>query len=291
MTIVLEWLLLGRHWLWSDGVCAAERGTAGSDPAASGPADIEAARLDAARAVAEYRAAGDWRGLASARQRQAGLAESAGDLAGAEEYLRAALSIYIMISDSYSAGRSLASLAHLRFLAGDYIGAADLDRQAVERLPGDTEALTGLAYAEWQAGSPADAEVTFSQVLRWASDTVTALAGRGQVRADLGNYGEALDDLDRALRFPMDRDAQADARSARALALAGLGRTDEAQDELLASFRLADRARTRLRAGRIAALSGHREEARAEVERALTGRPALSRSEKESASRLLLRFA
>ncbi|MCW2929787.1 MAG: Tetratricopeptide repeat protein [Actinomycetia bacterium] len=253
---------------------------------------MEAARLDAARAVAEYRAAGDWRGLASARQRQAGLARSAGDLAGAEEYLRAALSIYIMISDNYSAGRALAGLAELRFVAGDYIGAADLNRQAVERLPGDTEALTGLAYAEWQAGSPADAEVTFSQVLRWASDTVTALAGRGQVRADLGDYGAAVDDLDRALRFPMDRDAEADARSARALALAGLGRADEAQDELHASFQLEpDRARTRLRAGRIAALSGHREEARAEVERALMGRPALSRSEKESASRLLLRFA
>jgi tetratricopeptide (TPR) repeat protein len=134
--------------------------------------------------------------------------------------------------------------------------------------------------------------VTFSQVLRWASDTAAALAGRGQVRADLGNYGEALDDLDRALKFPMDREAEADARSARALALAGLRRADEAQDELLASFQLEpDRARTRLRAGRIAALSGHREEARAEVERALKGHPALSRSEKESASRLLLRFA
>lgn len=74
---------------------------------------------------------------------------------------------------------------------------------------------------------------------------MTALAGRGQVSADLGDYGAALDDLDRALRFPMDRDAEADARPARALALAGLGRADEAQDELHASFQLEpDRART-----------------------------------------------
>jgi tetratricopeptide (TPR) repeat protein len=276
---------------------AAEHGTTGPAPGVQAPSEqdrarLEAARLDAARAVDEYRAAGDWRGLADARQRQADLARAAGDLAASEEYLRAALSVYIMLSDSYSAGRVLASLAESRFLAGDYIGAADLDRQAVERLPGDTEALTGLAYAEWQAGSPADAEVTFSQVLRWASDTVAALAGRGQVRADLENYGEALDDLDRALGFPMERDAEADARSARALALAGLGRTDAAHKELLASLQLApDRARTRLRAGRIAAIAGHLEEARVEVERALRGRPALSRSEKESASRLLLRFA
>jgi tetratricopeptide (TPR) repeat protein len=271
---------------------AAEQASAGPGLATPGSGELEAAQLDAASSADEYRAAGDWRGLASARLRQASVARTAGDLAGAEEYLRAALSVYIMISDNYSAGRALASLADVRFLAGHYANAADLYRQAVERLPGDTEALTGLAYAEWQAGSPADAEVTFSQVLRWASDTAAALAGRGQVRADLEVYGEALHDLDRALKSPLDRATEADARSARALALAGIGRVGEAQDELLASFQLEpDRARTRLRAGRIAALSGHREEARSEVERALKGSPALSRSERESAGRLLLRFA
>jgi tetratricopeptide (TPR) repeat protein len=128
-------------------------------------------------------------------------------------------------------------------------------------------------------------------VLRWESDTAPALAGRGQVRADLGNYSAALDDLDRALKFPLDRSAEADTRSARALALAGLGRTAEAQTELAASSRIdPDRSRTRLRAARIAALAGYRDEAQAEIERALRGRPSLSPAERDSASRLLTRF-
>lgn len=252
----------------------------------------DAASLKAAASAADrYQAAGDWRGLASARELQADLAQAAGDAAGAEAHLRAALSLYIALEDSYSAARTMTSIAQLRFAAGDYAGAAELNRQAAERLPGDATALTGLAYAEWQAGSPADAEVTFSQVLRWESDTAAALAGRGQVRADLGNYAAALDDLDRALKFPLEREAEADTRSARALALAGLGRDAEARAELATAFRIdPDRARTRLRAGKMAALAGQREETRSEVERALKGHPALSRAERDSAARLLTRF-
>jgi len=250
----------------------------------------ETVGVDTASAAHEHRVAGDWRGLASARLRQADAALATGDGTSAEEHLRVALSYYIMIGDGYSVARTLTSLADVLFAASDYMGAAELNRQAADRLPGDTKALTGLGYAEWRAGSPADAEVTFSQALRWDSDTTAALAGRGQIRADLGNYAAALDDLDRALASALDQDAEADARSARALALAGLGREEEAQAELTASFRLdPDRPRSRLRAGRIAVLSGHRDEARAEIERALKGSPALSEAEKDSASRLLAR--
>jgi tetratricopeptide (TPR) repeat protein len=214
---------------------------------------------EAARAADEYEAAGDWWGLAGARRRQADLARTAGDLDHAEEYLRSALSLYIMLDDGYCAGRALTALAEIRLAEGDYPGAAELSRQAAERMPGDTEALTGLAYAEWQAGSPADAEVTFSQALHWDADDVAALAGRGQVRADLGSASAALSDLDRALKYPLDRESEADARSARALALAGLGRTDEAQAELAKSVGLDPaRPRTRVRADRIAALGGDR---------------------------------
>jgi len=246
---------------------------------------------NAARAAERSEAAGDWRGVASARSMQAEIARAAADLVGAEEHLRAALSLYVALEDTYSAARTLTSLAGLRFAVGDYAAAAELNRQAAERVPGDTTALTGLAYAEWQAGSPADAEVTFSQVLRWESDTAPALAGRGQVRADLGNYAAALDDLDRALKFPLDRDTEADARSARALALAGLGRIAEAEAELAASSRIdPGRSRTRLRGGQIAALAGHRDEARAEIEHALQDRASLSLAEQDSASRLLTRI-
>jgi tetratricopeptide (TPR) repeat protein len=220
-------------------------------------ASAEAARCDAARVADEHEAAGDWRGLADARRRQADVARAAGELDRAEEHLRAARSLYIMLNDGYWAARALTSLAEIRLSMGDYLVAAELSGQAVEQMPGDTEALTVLASAEWQAGSPADAEVTFSRVLHWDADTPSALAGRGQVRADMGSYSLAVDDLDRALKFSLDREDEADARSARALALAGLGRPADAHAELAESLRLLPgRSRTKGRADRIAMLVG-----------------------------------
>jgi tetratricopeptide (TPR) repeat protein len=233
------------------------------DAASLEAASIEAERSDAARIADEHEAAGDWRGLADARRRQADVARSAGDLDQAEEYLRAAWSLYIMLNDGYWATRALISLAETRLSMGDFLAAAELSGQAVERMPGDTAALTVLAYAEWQAGSPADAEVTFTQVLHWDADTPSALVGRGQVRADMGSYSLALDDLDRALKFPLHPEAEADARSARALTLAGLGRAADAHLELAESLRLLPgRSRTKGRADRIAILVGDMAEER-----------------------------
>jgi tetratricopeptide (TPR) repeat protein len=246
---------------------------------------------DAARAADESHAASDWRGLAGARLRLGQAAREAGDLAGAEEHSRSALSLYLMLEDGYAAGQALVSLAQIRYLMGDYAAAVDLSLQAAGRLPGDTMALTGLGYAEWRAGSPSDAEATFSQALRWDSTAAPALAGRGQVRAELGKYASALDDLDRALSQPLEQDLEADARSARALALAGLGQAEEAGTELAASLRIdPTQPRSRLRAGRIAALAGRWNEARAEIGRALNGRPALSDTERDTAARLLARL-
>jgi tetratricopeptide (TPR) repeat protein len=238
-------------------------GTADRDGASLEAATIEEARSDASQLADEHAAAGDWRGLADARRRQADLAQAAGDLDHAEEYLRAAWSLYIMLNDGYWATRALTSLAEIRLSMGDYVAAAELSGQAVERMPGDTTALTVLAYAEWQAGSPADAEVTFTRVLHWDADTPSALVGRGQVRADMGSNSLAIDDLDRALKFPLGREAEADARSARALALAGLGQAASARAELAESFRLLPgRSRTEGRANRIAILVGDPAEAR-----------------------------
>jgi len=251
--------------------------------------NLPAARQHAAEAIARYQAEDDWRGIADTRLVEADIARAAGDLLSAEQHLRSALSVFLMLEDGYSAVRVLTALADLRYAVGDYAAAADLNRQAVERMPGDVTALTGLGYAQWQAGSPADAEATFGQVLRRESDAAMALVGRAQIRADLGRYDSALSDLDRALQSPLGRDIEADARSARALALAGLGRVAEARRELTASFQIdPDRPRSRLRAGRIAAILGERNEMRAEIERALSGRrSSLSSVERDSANRLL----
>jgi tetratricopeptide (TPR) repeat protein len=257
--------------------------------AAFNKGNLPAARRHAAEAIARYQAGDDWRGIADTRLVEADIARAAGDLLCAEQHLRSALSVFLMLEDGYSAARVLTALADLRSVVGDYAAAADLNRQAVERMPGDVTALTGLGYAQWQAGSPADAEATFGQVLRRESDAAMALVGRGQIRADLGRYDSALSDLDHALQSPLGRDIEADARSARALALAGLGRVAEARRELTASFQIdSDRPRSRLRAGRIAAILGERNEMRAEIERALSGRrPSLSSVERDSANRLL----
>lgn len=196
--------------------------------------------------------------------------------------------MFIVLDDRYCAARALSMIADLHYLQGDYTAAADLNRQAVERSPGDVQALTGLAYAQWRAGSPADAEATFDEALRWNSQMALALAGRGQIRADLGRYERALDDLDQALALHLAREAETDARSARAVALAGLGRVAEAHEELIAILECdPERARSRLRASRVAAILGEQDKIRTEVELALSGRPALSSSEREAARRVL----
>lgn len=234
-------------------------------------------------------ASGQLRRFADGQFRRAEVARSAGDSPGAERHFREALSTFVVLEDRYSAARVLAVIADLRYLDGDYAGAADLNRQAIELMPGHVQALTGLAYAQWRAGSPADAEATFDEALRWDSRTALALAGRGQVRADLGRYKDALEDLDQALALELGRDAETDTRSARALALAGLGRVGEAHEEIAAVLaRDAGHARSRLRAGRIASILGEQDRIRTEIEQALTGRPALSSVEKEAARRILL---
>jgi tetratricopeptide (TPR) repeat protein len=211
--------------------------------------------------ASDYAAAGDWTGVAQIRGRQARAALEEGDLLQAASRLREALSLFVMVDDGYNAGRALADLAEVRLAQGDYLAAAELSGQAADRIPGDVRALTTLGYAEWQAGSLADAEVTFSRALHWEADAPRALAGRGQVRAELGNFADALDDLDRVLADDLPADAlppavRVDARSARALALAGLGRTTEARDELARALALdPDRKRTLAQADRIAALA------------------------------------
>ena len=256
--------------------------------AAFGEGNLVIAERNIAEAAEQYRESGDLRRFADARALHGEIARAAGDLTDAERHFRAAMSVFLVLEDQYSAARLLSAMADLRYMVGDYTEAAELNRHAVERMPGDVRALTGLAYAQWRGGSPADAEATFDQALRWENPTALALAGRGQVRADLGQYEYALEDLDRALRLQLAGEAETDARSARALALAGLGRLTEAREELAATLRIdPERARSRLRAGRIAAIIGDEKNARAELEQALRGQPSLSSVEEESARRIL----
>jgi tetratricopeptide (TPR) repeat protein len=166
--------------------------------------------------------------------------------------------------------------------------AEKLYRQATDRCPGNTETLVGLGYARWHGGSPADAEATFNQALALRPGAPRALAGRGQVRIELRDYGAARTDLVRALEADLPPAEEIDARSARALALAELGRSGEADAELVIARREdPGRARTLLRAGRIAMLAGRMEHAKADLRRALWATPALAPREEAEARRLL----
>ena len=228
------------------------------------------------------------RSLAMAQTTRGDAAKAAGDLDEAERHFRSALSTYIELEDRYSSARMLSAVADLRFQSGDYASAADLNRQAAERMPGSVQALTGLGYALWLAGSPADADATFTQALHWDPYAVPALAGRGQVRADLGRFAPALADLDLALSLPSTGPVQADVRSARAVALGGLGRLEEAWSEIDKALEQAPRRpRTHLRAARLAVLAGDASRAGSEARASLAGVPPWSPPEAQAARRLL----
>ena len=184
--------------------------------------------------------------------------------------------------------RTLSAVADLRFLAGDYHEAAQYQRDAVDNLSTDVDALVGLGYAQWYGGSPADAEATFSRAIEWDAKAARAFGGRGQVLAEMNEYQQALTNLDPALDFGLPPAEEMDARSARALALTGLGRDPEADAEL-ATARSQDpaRARTLRRAGRIAAMRDQPAVAVDEVDKALRADPPLPPWDAADARRLL----
>lgn len=240
------------------------------------------------RAVDAYRDSSDYRHLAYALVLKGDIALSEGDLTSAEESFQEALSTFSAVDDSNLTARILSALANVHFSAGDYGTAAELQRQAIDMRPTDVQALIGLGYALWYSGSPADAEITFAQALTWNAESAAALGGRGQVRAELREYAEALVDLDAALDLGLSPNEQVDAHSARALALAGLGRDEDARAALADARILApDRARTLRRMAKIAALRDDRELALSEANRALAATPPLPPWDERDARRLV----
>jgi tetratricopeptide (TPR) repeat protein len=254
--------------------------------AALGKGDFPAARRYASAAADRYHAAGDDRRHANALVLKADIARAQGDLKSAEATFRDALAQFSDLADNSGVAHVLSALAELRVSVGRYGAAADLQRQAIERLPGDIEALAGLGYAQWLDGSPADALVTFEQALSHNRNAPIALAGRGQVLVDLGRYEEAILDLRQALE--LGHQDEPDIRSALALAHAAIGQYHEADIELtIARRQEPGRARTLLRAARIALSRGQKRTARGELEAALRAQPSLSPGESEAARTLL----
>lgn len=253
-----------------------------------GTGDFAGAHRLIAIAVNEYRDSGDTRGLGHALELQGEIARVEGDLSAAKRSFSDALDEFSALEDAAAEVRLLSALGDVYGALGHYRKAVQFHQQASQRLPADVDALTGLGYAQWHWGSAADAEATFTRALGWNRDKGQALAGRGQVRVELRAYPAALADLDRAITLGLPLDNEIDARSARAVALADLGREDEADRELRAA-RSPDpqRPRTRLRAGRVAAAFGRTARARDELEQALDARPPLPPVDEKIARKLL----
>jgi tetratricopeptide (TPR) repeat protein len=224
---------------------------------AMGRGDLtEAARL-ASDAVEQFRASRELWKRADTLALLGTMASAEGDLPQSRRHYLAAVKEFTALDDQRSVVRLYVTLAQLHFLSGDFANAVYFGQLGVRHAPRDRDALTALGYALWYGGSPADARAQFNRVLGADASAPAALSGRGQVQAELEAVvprpkpgSKPIADLDGALDLGLPSVAEeADARSARALALASRGRLEEADAELAAASALAPgRSLTSLRA-------------------------------------------
>jgi tetratricopeptide (TPR) repeat protein len=241
--------------------------------------DLDAARREIATAIDGYRGSADEWGLADALAVKGSIARAAGEIDVAAEDYRESLSIFNVLGDLPSTIRLYRALGEAIFAAGDYATVIALFLEALSLVPGDPVLLTGLGYASWYEGRIADALTYLTEALDAQSGNQPALIARGQVEVEVGRPERALLDLDRALTL-LVQDATAeevDLHSARALALAQLGKTVDAEAELGMAFSLQPRrALTFLRAAQIRFLEEEEAEAaRSLLQEALTATPPL----------------
>jgi tetratricopeptide (TPR) repeat protein len=155
------------------------------------------------------------------------LAYERGQSAKAEARYRLAARMFEAVRDTGAVARQLAAVGRT-LLAQRRLGDAVVElRAAADRLPNDAVVQTALGWALWQLGQSLAAVAIFSGVLALDEANVEALRGRGEILAHLGQAREALRDLDRVR--PPNRPS---VRAARALALAQLGKHEEAVDEI-----------------------------------------------------------
>lgn len=190
--------------------------------------------------------------------------------------------------DQHSAGRLLAEVARLLQSLGRPQEALDQWQRAAQRRPEDPDVQLGLAGA-LERRQPGGALGIYEQVLSIAPGEPRALRGRGLLLADLGRPQAALADLDELARRRPDQAGEPDVRAARALALAGLGRTDDAAREAAAAVEAAPASGPVLfRAAKVALAAGDPEQAAALGRHALAaGDPALLPHQADEVRRLL----
>lgn len=102
---------------------------------------------------------------------------------------------------------------------------------ALEHSP-KTELLYDLAIVDWLDGALDTAITEFEQALAAGLDRITVLQGLGQARIERGDFEQGVEDLTTVIQHHPDEIARTYARSTRALGLGGMGRFQEALDEL-----------------------------------------------------------
>lgn len=257
--------------------------------AALAEGNFTSARRFAEQAAQGYKDSGDRRRMGYVRALRGDIARAEGDLEGARAYFGTALADFGVLEDRNLSVRMISAIAEVFLQAGEYQAAMAEFTRAVDRLPTDVEARTGLGFAQLGTGSPADAEATFTQALGQARMSVRALIGRALARVELRDHDGAFADVSAAVALGAPLAYEADARATRAylLALREPGAMERAESELDAARALdPERALTYLRAAQIAELAGRPDEAREAAGRALTGRPPLTPRGASEARRL-----
>jgi tetratricopeptide (TPR) repeat protein len=174
----------------------------------------------------------------------------------AERWYRGAAGLFVTIQAHTAVARLLAAIGRIYMKRHLPAQAAEQFQAALTRLSGDQSIKVDLARAHWEAGRLNDARGLFDSVLNADSENLDALAGRAEVLTDLGDYWNALDDLDRLLHGS-GRTSTPELQAARALALIAAGRTAEADAEAVAARTAApDSGPVLLRLAKAAELAG-----------------------------------
>jgi len=167
----------------------------------------------------------------------------------------------------------------------------------LSRYPEDSAAYCGRAEALWYAGRLQEAIRDYSRALELKPSDVLSLSGRGQVLAEVGEHGRAVENLNLALLTLKDvsrpdaswdkwyEQIEAFVHNGKGLALAGLGQSRPAMDEFEVSIRLSpENAWVYHNRAQIYDRAGNREKACEDYQKALTSKkPALTPNRKERA--------
>jgi tetratricopeptide (TPR) repeat protein len=163
-----------------------------------------------------------------------------GELAKAEDDYRQAILVDPGSADAYTVQR-LVMEAAFHHRCERYREAIARASDALEINAECIPAIAARAAAYWYTELFVEATTDFTALLRLGGDSLIAHGGRGQVQVEMGEFDDALADLDEAVRLADEMGETtglAYALCGRALAHAGLGHFDESVRDFDRSIRL-----------------------------------------------------